>query len=453
MKTTILKLALITLPVIVCAQSSNSTLDAYVNSQSSNVFDEIAGSAQLISKPNDLDFNPDQTNGFPALWVINEGTENSGGSTVTILNPGESNQSSVFKKDGNSWHFMSLPTGLAFGDDGTWANSPGVFDANHNGGAPFTGPALWASDFSVYAITPPGGNGSHLDMLHESPLSMGIAHEKDNIYWVNDGYNSNIAMYDFGLDHGPGQSYHGDGRIHVYSEVSVKRDATGIPGHVILDKNSKWLYICDTGNSRILRMKVRTGSKKSDMTPYEPVQEKWEMQNVTWEVVATGLSKPCGVDVFGDRLIVTDNGTNEIIIYDISSTTTVTEVGRLTVPHSNPNIRGVKVDYKGNIWFVDYTNNNVFRLSNENVVGIDKYTEYEKQFSIYPNPVMNELYLQFNNKQSVSKLSVVDTQGKKVLISFNPGDRLNVGNLNSGLYFILVESKDGSIQTRKFQKN
>ena len=155
------------------------------------------------------------------------------------------------------------------------------------------------------------------------------------------------------------------------------------------------------------------------MTAYETLKEKWEMKDVTWEVVATGLSKPCGVDVFGDRLVVTDNGTDEIIIFDISSST-ISEVGRISVPHSNPNIRGVKVDYKGHIWFVDYSNNKVFRLSNTNVVGIDNYTENEKQFSVYPNPVINELHLQFNNKLSVSKLSIVDTQGKMVFTSFNP---------------------------------
>lgn len=452
MKAIFTKLLLLSAPTLICAQSSNSTFDEYIDSPSNNVFEEIASSSDLINKPNDLDFNPDQTNGFPALWVINEGTENTGGSTVTIFNPGESNQTSTRKKDGNSWHFMSLPTALAFGDDGTWANSPGVFDANHNGGAPFTGPALWASDFSVYAITPPGGNGSHLDMLHESPYSMGIAHETDNIYWVNDGYNSLIAMYDFGLDHGPGQSYHGDGRVHFYSEVETKRDATGIPGHVVLDKTSDWLYICDTGNGRLLRMKIGTGSKKQDLTSYETLKEKWEMKDVTWEVVATGLSKPCGVDVFGERLVVTDNGTNEIIIFDISSST-ISEVGRVSVPHSNPNIRGVKVDYKGHIWFVDYANHNVFRLSNANVVGIDAYTEVEKQFSIYPNPVLNELHLQFNNSQSISTISIVDTQGKIVYSSSVISSELNMSYLNKGLYFILIESKDGSIQTEKFQKN
>jgi sugar lactone lactonase YvrE len=449
------RISLLLLNLLACtlliAQSSNSTFDSYINSPNDNVFEEIAGPGNLIAQPNDLDFNPDQTNGFPALWVINEGTINTGGSTVTIFNPGESSQTTSYKKDGNSWHFMALPSALAFGDHGHWANSTGILSANHNGSL-FTGPSLWASDFSIYAITPPGGNGSHLDMLHQSPYSMGIAHEVDNIYWVFDGYHQTIVMYDFAIDHGPGNSYHDDGRVHYYYEVSVSRDLGGVPSHMVLDKATDWLYINDIGNQRIIRMKVGSAVKDQNL-PFnmETLAERWSMKNVTQEVVATGLSKPCGIDVIDDRLVVTDNGTNEIIIYDIS-TNTISEVGRISVPHSNPNIRGVKVDPQGNIWFVDYTNSKVFKLSNQGVVGIQNLAE-NSRLSIFPNPAVDYLNIQNPDGLEISSIRILGIQGNEVFYSENIRNTVNVSDLQKGMYFIYLQDSEGAQFVQKFYKN
>jgi len=122
-------------------------IDDYVNVTTSIV--QIAGTTEQVNDPTDLDFHPVLTN--KELWVINRDTENSGGSTVTIYDAGDTNQSCIWKRDGNAWHFMSLPTGLAFSQNGNWANSPGVYDANHDGGAAFTGPALWSSFMGIYA--------------------------------------------------------------------------------------------------------------------------------------------------------------------------------------------------------------------------------------------------------------------------------------------------------------
>ena len=147
----------------------------------------IANSGDGILVPRDLDFHPTLSN--YELWVILKSTEGNGGKTVKISNAGQGGQTELVQQDGNAYHFMSLPTGIAFSENGNFSTSPGVYDANHGSGAPFTGPTLWSSDPAIYA-QPSGGNGSHLDMLHESPYSMGVAHESDNVFWVNDGNNN-----------------------------------------------------------------------------------------------------------------------------------------------------------------------------------------------------------------------------------------------------------------------
>ena len=139
----------------------------------------IADQTNQIIAPWDLDFHPSREN---ELWILNKGTERTGGNTVTITNVGLANQETEYRKDGNSWHFMALPSSMSFSQENdNWATGAEIQDANRQGGT-FTGPSLWSSDMNVYA-RPSGGNGSHLDMLHSSPYSMGIEAAKDNAFW------------------------------------------------------------------------------------------------------------------------------------------------------------------------------------------------------------------------------------------------------------------------------
>lgn len=319
----------------------------------------VATSADRVASPQDLDFHPNPSR-RGELWILNEGVQNTGSSTVTITNAGKPSQSSERRIDGNAWHFMSLSTAIAFSpENDNFATSPGVYDANHNGGSPFTGPSLWSSDMSIYAkYAGPGTNGSHLDMLHESPYSMGIAHEKDNIFWVFDGNSSQIVKYDFKTDHGPGNHDHSDGEVDRYIGISVSRKAT-VPSHMVIDKRYGWLYICDTGNKRILRMKINSGTKKRDLPLlYESLASRREMENPTWEVfTSTNLTDPCGIEIVGTRLFVSDNATNEIIAYDVNSKN---ELGRIQT--SATSIKGIKVGPEGKLWYVDYSSNNVVRV-------------------------------------------------------------------------------------------
>ena len=183
------------------------------------------------------------------------------------------------------------------GDNGLWASSPGVFDANHNGGAPFTGPTLWESDMTIYAEPPPpGGNGSHMDMLHESPYSQGIAHEKANIYWVVDGYSDDVVRYDFGNDHGPGQHYHGDAIVRRFSDFSIQKDPNDhIVSHCVLDKENDMLYVVDHGNQRVIRLDINTGII-GGTPPFASGEQLTEYTMVTgfdWDVIITsGLIEP-----------------------------------------------------------------------------------------------------------------------------------------------------------------
>jgi hypothetical protein len=402
------------------------------------VYSMIANSDSQVNKPTDLDFHTILSR--KELWVLNENTENSGGSTVTISDAGLPTQSSSWLRDGNAWHFMSLPTALAFGTNGNWGTSPGVYDANHNGGAPFTGPSLWSSNMSIYAQPAgPGTNGSHLDMLHETPYGMGIAHHKDNAYWVFDGDNSNIVYYDFVEDHGPGQDYHGDAIIRRYSEVIVAKDGD-VPSHLILDKSTGWLYIIDTGNDRVLRMNTNTGNIKNALSPIESVEEYSEMENVVSEtVVDTGLTRPCGIDLIGNHLIVGDYTTGDIRFYDIS-VNPATYLGKIETGAAG--LTGIKVGPEGNIWFTNRLTNMVQKATPSIATSTLTIVE-EEGLIVYPNPASSQVTVQIPSTVGAdAQVSITDALGRVVMTSQVNNRTImsfNTSNWTNGVYLLSVQ--------------
>lgn len=417
-------------------------IDSYIGV--GTTVDLVAGPSQQISGPTDLDFHPVLTN--KELWVTNKGTENSGGSTVTIYNAGEINQTSIYKQDGNAWHFMSLPTGLAFSKNGNWANSPGVYDANHNGGAAFTGPALWSSDMNIYA-EPSGGNGSHLDMLHLSPYSQGIAAEIDNVFWVFDGYSNDIVRYDFAEDHGPGNSFHGDAIVWRYSDDEVLKDPNDqIVSHLVLDENNEWLYSVDHGNNRVIRINITTGSDQGGTPNYpmnEPIAEYLEITGYVQDLVVEGLSKPSGIDVVEDRMIVSEYETGAILIFDIS---TLPAILLETITTGYSSVQGVKIGPEGKIWFVDYNSNGVYSISPQVSVGVNEDYVY---FNIYPNPSNGLITITSQMDLNLLRFEIFDVNGRIVHSATLSNSGIIDLDLASGLYVINISDESTLIARKK----
>lgn len=421
-------------------------IDEYVGAGFS--MEEVAGSSDQINRPTDLDFHPVLTN--KELWVCNKGTENSGGSTVTIYDAGQATQSSIYKQDGNAWHFMSLPTGLAFSQNGNFGTSPGVYDANHDGGAAFTGPALWSSDMTIYA-EPSGGNGSHLDMLHASPECQGIAAEVDNVFWVFDGYTNDIVRYDFQEDHGPGNDFHGDAIIRRYSDDAVDKDPNEIiVSHLVLDKEQQWLYVVDHGNGRVIRIDINTGSDMGGTPNYnnpEPVAEYSEYTGYTQELVADGLNKPAGIDVIDDRMILSDHDSGEILIYDIS---TLPAQLLHVIPTGLSSLQGVKIGPEGRIWFVDYDSDGVYVIDSAPL----SVSEYSVDVNVYPNPTSDVVRVRTAQNERLLSIELLDLMGRTVSYTTQVSNapQVDLRDLSSGMYELRVVTDKGMGVKRLIKK-
>lgn len=436
---------------------SQQSIDSYVLNSSNNVFTVVASSTNGLSSPVDIDFYPDQTKRPFQLWILNQGTESSGGSTVIVSNANKSSRTFKYVKDGNAWHFMSVASALAFGDS-LWATSADVLDANHTTGK-YTGPTLWSSDLNIYGVV--GNpvttqfNGSHLDMIHQSPYGKGIAFEKDMVYWVLDGYEGNLKRYDYVQTHQPGGADHSAGQVRVYNDFQFTKHSS-LPSHIVIDANKKYLYGCDPVGKRIFRVDITTGTYNGIGTKVntEPLAEYSEYLGlVTKDIVTSGLVSPVGIDVYGNRLIVTDNGTDEIIIYDISKN--FIEVGRIKLVYAtNPDPLGIKVGPDGKIYFADKANKKVYMMENNAVfpLAINSKLIEERDIHIYPNPTNDKTTLELNNEST--SVNVVNILGEIILtqnFSNISKAELDLSGLQAGQYIIQIISNK-SVKTTKLIK-
>lgn len=407
----------------------------------------VANSDQDIVVPRDLAFHPDAARN--QLWVLNKETSATGGSTVTFYNAGEPDQTHEWRQDQNAWHFMNLPTGIAMGDNNCFATSPGIFDANQNGGDPFTGPSLWSADTSIYCRFY-GGLGSHLDMLHVDPQSQGIAHECWNRYWLMSGFRGDITMNDFKEDHGPGNDYHGNAIIKRYADFSFAKDPNDhVVSHNVLDKSTGWLYVVDYGGQRVLRLNTRTGTV-SGPGVYGPWEDYVEYSMVTgydWEVIITdGLVEPAGIEVVGTHLYVSDHSNGDIIIYDISGPA-VTEQGRI---HTiDPGLMGITVGPDGRIWGVNATNHELLRIDPQAPSGVD--SPIEDQLRCWPNPADDRLYVEMpGDLRGTGRYALVDAAGR-TLTTGSVGGRiitLRTDALPDGTYALELSGQKGHRTTK-----
>jgi hypothetical protein len=217
----------------------------------------VADASAPLAVPRDLAFHPDHPD---ELFVVNRATD----SVTVLFDPDTADQTAEVYDDAYGDHFMEEVSSLAFGDTTTVPNEDPVSTFatcqesrnTYDDTAPpndFMGPSLWPADLDIFAQVHQHDDllGSHLDMLHQSPLCMGIAHESANAYWVFDGMHAEIVYYDFQQPHGYGEEDHTDGIVRTYPEADVLR-VPDVPSHLELDPDSGLLYVADTGHGRVL---------------------------------------------------------------------------------------------------------------------------------------------------------------------------------------------------------
>ncbi len=419
-------------------QAQQNPIDRYINT--TPIATVVADSKAKVSSPQDLDFCrvPGREK---ELWILNKGDAN-GGTVVIVYNAGTSTQWTEYRHDSHAGHFMMNASGIAMAANGNFGTSADIRNTAGNTTSTFMGPALWDSDTALFARINQNNwienepLGSHLDMLHESPFTMGIAADTGNVYWVFDGFNKAIYRYDFQDPHGYGEDDHSNGIVREFA-VPVKRVAS-LPSHLVLDESTGWLYAVDNGNNRILRVQTRSGEVTDELfTQNELLVEYSLVEGVKVETLDSGLTKLCGIDYFQGRLIVSANSTGVIRIYDV----TVNPPEYLgSVNTGEAGIMGVKVGPDSAIWYVNKTKNKVVRITPGEPLSVELSSDLTSA-SLYPNPANATLTI--DQSSLVGTVRVVDALGrtmKHVDLTTMP-TTVDVSDLTNGIYYLVSEDE------------
>eukprot|EP00966_Prymnesium_polylepis_P105303 2438753-Prymnesium_polylepis.1 len=198
-----------------------------------------------------------------------------------------------YYRDRASYHYMTTVSALSFDPLGQFATCQESLNNYRGQMLPnfFMGPTLYgaiepSTNTLVNSKQEPCLPGEtcfiiHIDMLHEAPLCMGIAHDNGvavvrggmsykNVYWTYDGGSRQLVRFDFESDHGPGSMDHSLASVRRYTGLLLHR-VDSVPSHMVVDSSTRELFVADAGADRLVIVQVDTGYFGYDAKPTWPI--------------------------------------------------------------------------------------------------------------------------------------------------------------------------------------
>ncbi|MGH1346363.1 MAG: hypothetical protein ACRBN8_32650 [Nannocystales bacterium] len=310
-----------------------------------------------LNFPTDVEFKPGET---LELWVSNREDF----SIVIYQDAGLPSQFADKRQAqfDNGAHFLAKPAALAFKGDGTsFATAQQENEVTQPGDPAdggFMGPTLWTGDYDVFQA----GHQTHLDMLHNSPLSSGIAWESENTYWVFDGTHGSLTRYKFNETHGLGGTDHTDGEIYRYADGELGYEPS-IPSHVVLDES--YVYAADSANGRIVRLDPSIAVEANSIIPNYDGCEMAYMNEAELITLVDGstleaeMTTPSGLEFHDGMLFTTDPVQGRVFAFDTDGNL----LDWLDTGLPAGSLMGMAFDDDGNMWIADAAGNQIRRFS------------------------------------------------------------------------------------------
>lgn len=86
----------------------------------------------------------------------------------------------------------------------------------------------------------------------------------------------------------------------------------------------------------------------------------------------------------------------------------------------------------------------------QNVLSTDNFSKID--FSVYPNPVNDVIYIKSNNSSEATGLKLFDILGREVFSSTDRVDSINVSEFNSGIYILRIQTEQGQVSKKVIVK-
>ena len=90
-------------------------------------------------------------------------------------------------------------------------------------------------------------------------------------------------------------------------------------------------------------------------------------------------------------------------------------------------------------------------VQDNNILSVSDQTQLEKDIKVFPNPVNHTLHID-SNIHILKSVIVYSLIGKEVLHLSSGFETIDVSNLSSNMYFLMIETKEGAVLNKKLLK-
>jgi len=167
------------------------------------------------------------------------------------------------------------------------------------------------------------------------------------------------------------------------------------------------------------------------------------------DISPTGSSNPQELTVYNGKLYFTaDDGVNGRELWVSDGTSNGTQIVVELIGGSSGSDISDLIVFENELYFAanDDTTGQEFWAYRDPSLSIESI-EIESM-SLYPNPAEDAFTLTLKKGVSISKVSIVDVQGKVIKLFHGNFDNYSINDLSAGLYFVKIESNLGKATKR-----
>jgi hypothetical protein len=162
----------------------------------------------------------------------------------------------------------------------------------------------------------------------------------------------------------------------------------------------------------------------------------------------TGSAEHCGDDLhFAGK-----NGSNATRLISVNGSNYTVQTNSFGLPSTQPSILKTAsgIEMIGSPLPTSSAEKAIFKVSCSSITGILEIGNIDNEIMVYPNPTNDELFIETNFNYNL--IEVYTAQGRLMQSNISSIKKIDVSDLNNGLYIIMLTDKNGNRQVQRFVK-